>query len=186
MKLINFVDYQVKVSEEALFIKPIRQIYNQDRTKNKEHFMQQMSYLYFMVDPRSTYGYITDKSERAQAIIKQEGLPKDFKPSSLLEEAMKIYKQHTVTKSAELLQSARKACNKVRSFLENIDLTEEDDKGKPKYQVSTVTSALKNVTDLVPQLQELEKKVEQEVQEQGRAKGASKTMFEDGFDFDNR
>jgi Pyruvate/2-oxoacid:ferredoxin oxidoreductase gamma subunit len=101
-------------------------------------------------------------------------------------EAMSIYQKHTVTKSVELLQSARKACDKVRAFLENIDLTEEDDKGKPKYQVSTVTSALKNVTDLVPQLQELEKKIEQEVKEQGRAKGANKSMFEDGFDFDNR
>jgi hypothetical protein len=186
MKLINFIDYQVKVSEEALLVKPIRQLYNQDRTKNKEKFMQQMSYLYFMIDPRSTYGYITDEEERAKAIIEQEGLSEDFKPSSLLGEAMTAYKKHTVTMSAELLQSARKACNNVRAFLENIDLTDTDDKGKPKYQISAVTAALKNVTDLVPQLQELEKKVEQEVVEQGRAKGASKTMFEDGFDFDSR
>lgn len=186
MKLLNFIDYQIKVSEEALLVKPIRQLYNQDRTKTKDKFMQQMSYLYFMIDPRSTYGYITDMEQRASIIIAQEGLPANFKPSPLLEEAMDIYKKHTVTKSAELLQSARKACDNVRAFLEDIDLTEEADNGKPKYLVSTVTSALKNVTDLVPQLQELERKVDQEMEEQGRAKGSTKSMFEDGFDFDLR
>nr|DAG98517.1 MAG TPA: hypothetical protein [Crassvirales sp.] len=181
MKLLNFDNYQLKIADEALLVRPIRELYRKDKSKDKENFYEQMSYLYFMVDPRSTYGYIIDDTLRAKAIIEQEGLAKDFKPSKLLKEAMDIYKNHTVTKGVELLQSARKACDRVRVFLENIDLTEEDDKGKPKYQVSTVTTALKNVTDLVPQLQELEQKVEQEISEQSRVRGTDLSMFEDGF-----
>ena len=40
-----------------------------------------MSYMYFMIDPRSTYNYIIDDNERSEQIILQEGLPKNFKPS---------------------------------------------------------------------------------------------------------
>ncbi len=181
MKLINFEDYQVKPAPEAMLVKPIRMLYHNDRTKNKEKFMQYMSYLYFMVDPRSTYAYIIDDKLRAEQIIKQEGLPKDFKPDKLLKEAMDIYKEHTYTVSYELLQSARKSVEKVRTFLENIDLTEEDNNGKPKYQISSITQALKNVTALVPELQKLEKQVESEIEEKGRVKGGRNKMFEDGF-----
>ena len=184
MKLINFIDYQVKVNPEALLVKPIRMLYNKDRTKTKEKFFEQMSYMYFMVDPRSTYSYIINTKERAKTIIKQEGLPSNFKPDHLLSEAMEWYKKHTLTTSQKLLESARKSVDKVRQFLEDIDLTEEDDKGKPKYQVSTIVSALKNVTDLIPALQELERKVEQEIDEKSRVRGSNdKKMFEDGFNF---
>ena len=37
-----------------------------------------MSVVYFYVDPRSSYNYITDDEDRLQAIIKQEGLSKNF------------------------------------------------------------------------------------------------------------
>ena len=182
MHLLVFEDYEVKPSPEALLVKPIRRLYNEDRSKQKEKFYQQMSYLYFMCDPRSTYAYLIDENERRKAIIEQEGLPEDFKPSALLEEAMETYKQHTVTVSQKLLQAAMKAADTVSKFLEEVDLTEEDDKGRPKYQVSQITSALKNVEGIVSSLQTLTKKVEQEVEDKTRARGGSKAMFEDGID----
>lgn len=116
MKLITIESFQLKVADEALLIKPIRKLFNQDRSASKEQFYKQMSYLYFMVDPRSTYSYILNEYERAKAIIEQEGLEKDFKPSPLLEEAMTVYKKHTVTPSQELLNAALKAAHTVSEF----------------------------------------------------------------------
>lgn len=143
-----------------------------------------MSYLYFMIDPRSSYKYISDDEARAKTIIKQEGLPNAFKPSQDLLAAMEIYNKQTVTKSAELLDSTYKACDKIRTFLENIDLTETDDKGRPKYQLSTVTAAMDKVLTLIEKLQVLKNKVEQDVAETTRAKGKTDNKaFEDGFDF---
>ena len=182
MHLLEFADYEVKVAPEALLIKQIRMLWNQDRSKQKEKFFQQMSYLYFVVDPRSTYAYLTDEDERKKAVIEQEGLPVDFKPSPLLEEAMVIYKQHTVTVSQKLLEASMKAADTVSKFLQEVDLTEEDDKGRPKYQVAQITSALKNVEGIVSSLQILTKKVEQEVEDKSRARGGQKAMFEDGID----
>ena len=66
MKLIEYKDYKIVVSDEALLVKPIRDLFNKDTSENKEKFMQQMSYMYFMIDPRSTYNYIIDDNERSE------------------------------------------------------------------------------------------------------------------------
>ena len=181
MKLITIEAYQLKVTDEAMLIKPIRKLFNQDRSASKEQFYKQISYLYFMVDPRSTYSYLLNEEERAKAIIEQEGLDKDFKPSPLLQEAMEVYKKHTITPSQELLNAALMAAHNVSIFLKNPNiLTEEDDKGKPKYQISSITSALKNVEGIVTSLQNLQKKVESELTEQGKARGNQElTIFDE-------
>ena len=180
MKLIKIENYQLTIADEALLIKPIRKLYNQDRSASKEQFYKQMSYLYFMVDPRSTYSYILNEEDRAKEIIAQEGLDKDFKPSPLLQEAMEVYKKHTVTPSQELLNAALTAAHTVSAFLRKPDILEqEDDKGKPKYQISSITAALKNVEGIVASLQNLQRKVESELTEQSKARGSQElTIFD--------
>lgn len=183
MKLLEFNEYEVKPTPEALLVRPIRKLYNQDRSKQKEQFMQQMSYLYFMVDPRSTYAYMIDDAERSAAIIEQEGLPKDFKPSSLLLDAMDVYGKHTITTSTRLLNSTRVAIdalvdemNKSKELLE-----ERTDKGARVTKTNDLIASINNVMKMIPQLQDLEKKVAAEIQEKDvRAKGSENKMFEDG------
>lgn len=183
MKLLEYKDYQIVVSPEALLVRPIRKLYNQDRTKTKEQFMQQMSYLFFMVDPRSTYAYMTDEDERAKAIIKQEGLPEDFRPSTLLVEAMTAYGEHTVTSSSKLLMSVRVAIDALVEEMNNSkDLLEErTDKGARVTKTNDLITSINNVMKMIPQLQDLERKVAAEINEKDtRAKGAENKMFEDG------
>ena len=140
--------------------------------------------MYFMVSPASSYSYIIDMEERAAEVIRQEGLPEDFRPSELLREAMEIYRKLTITPSQELLQSSIIGAKKVGDFLRTVDLTEEDDKGKPKYQVSSITSALKDVEKIVSSLQTLQKKVEQELEaDEGKARGSQElTLGDIGLD----
>ena len=183
MKLITIEAYQLKVADEALLIKPIRKLFHQDRSASKEQFYRQMSYLYFMVDPRSTYSYILNEEDRAKAIIEQEGLDADFKPSALLQEAMEIYRKHTITPSQELLNAALIAAHTVSDFLKRPDiLTDVDDKGKPKYQISSITAALKNVEGIVSSLQNLQKKVENEITEQSKTRGSQELTILDEVD----
>lgn len=183
MKLIEYINFEIKISDEALLVKPIRVLFNKDRSQSKEQFIKQMSYLYFYTDPRSSYNYITNDEERSKAIITQEGLPKDFKPSKELEEAINIYKQLVTTTSLLLLQDTRIAIDKVRDFLRNVDLTLLDDKGKPVYTINSITSAIKQIPQLAKDLAEAEKLVTKEIEEQGRARGSqgSKTLMDDGI-----
>jgi hypothetical protein len=185
MKLIRYEDYQIKLADEAFLVKPIRRLWHQDRSAQKEQFWRQMSYLYFVVSPVSSYSYILDPEERAAEVIKQEGLPEDFRPSPLLLEAMQIYRKLTITPSQKLLESALIAADTVSKFLRDPDiLTAEDRNGKPKYQISSITAALKNVEGIVSSLQTLQKKVEQEIiEDSGKARGTQElTLGDIGLD----
>lgn len=138
-----------------------------------------MSYMFFMYSPQSTYSYILDLEERHDAVIQQEGLPNDFKPSDLLLEAIEIYKKHNVTVSQKLLESALVAADTVSKFLKTVNLTEEDGKGRPKYQISAITTALKNVEGIVTSLQNLQKKVDAESTESTKARGTQELTIGD-------
>lgn len=182
MKLLEFTNYEVRPTAEALLIKPIRKLYNADRSVQKEKFMQQISYLFFMVDPRSTYSYIIDLEEREKQIILQEGLPKDFKPSAELKEAMQIYEKHTITSATKLLESTRIAVDALSQELVTTreKLQERTDKGAAVYKINDIMASLERVLKFIPQLQDLERKVESDLKESARARGTENSMFEDG------
>lgn len=183
MKLLKYENYQVLPTEEAFLVKPIRDLYNNDKSPSKERFMQELSYIYHMVDPRSSYADILDEEERAAKIILQEGLSSSYKPSKDLIKAMDVYKELTTTTSMRLLNSMRIAIQKISNFLETVNLFEVDDKGKAVYSISAITAATDKVPQLAKKLQETEKIVAAEIEEAGRARGGNETkkLFEDGF-----
>lgn len=182
MKLLEWSDYQIKPAPEILLVGPIRRLYNADRSKNKEKFMQQLSYLFFMVDPRSTYAYIIDPEERAKQIILQEGLPENFKPSKDLMAAMEIYKEHTTTSTTRLLQATRVAVDALSDELNKTKdiLAERTDRGARVTKQNDVMSTLDRVLIFIPKLQDLERKVDAEIKESTRARGAQNSLFENG------
>ena len=73
MKLITVENYELKIADEALLVKPIRKLWNQDRSKGKEQFYKQMSVLFFTYSPSSNYSYIIDEKERMKEVLLQEG-----------------------------------------------------------------------------------------------------------------
>lgn len=184
MHIIEYNNYNIEPTQEAFLIKPIRDLYNADKSKTKEKFMQQMSIMYFLADPRSSYTYITDEDERLKEILIQEGLPADFKIDKKLEEAIEIYKKHIITTSQLLLEDTRFAIDKLRKFLREVDLQDVDDKGKPLYTVNSITQAIKQIPQLAKDIAEAERVVAKEIEEQGRARGGNnKTLFDDGINF---
>lgn len=182
MKLVSYSNYQFKIEDELLLLKPFRMLHNADRTQNKDKFMNFLSIVYFTYDPRSDYSYIVDDDLRLKEVCDSNGyeVPK-FNKQEL--ECIELYKKLTTTISAELLRSTKVAVDKVRKFLEDIDLTEVDDKGRLVYPINTVTAAIKQVPQLAKEVREAEKIVAKEIEEQGRARGGNenKKLFEDGI-----
>ena len=127
MHVLEFEQYEVRPTQECFLIKPLRELYNADRTKNKDHFMSQLSVVYFMADPRSSYNYILDEDERFKEICRQEGLPKEFKLDKKLEQAIEEYKRHTVTASLQLLQDTKLVIENMRKVLKSIDFDTMDE-----------------------------------------------------------
>lgn len=182
MKLVKIDNYQLKVEDELLLLKPFRLLYNADRTKDKSKFMDFLMMVYYIYDPRSDYSYIVDENQRWKEVCESNGLEVPKSLSKNESECIELYKRLTTTASAELLKSTKLAVDKVREFLENLDLYAVDDKGKPLYTINTVTSAIKQVPLLAKEIREAEKAVAKEIEEQGRARGGNenKKLFEDG------
>lgn len=180
MKLIEFDGQEFKIADEALLIRPIRQLFEKDKSKRKEEFWKQISYLWFMCDPRSTYQYLTDEEQRANEIKKQEGLGEDWEPSELLKEAIDIYRRQTTTTASILLESMRKGIEQLRRFFEEFNLFAVDKNDRPIYQVSTMTAALKQVPELAKALVDAEKSLARDFATDDRARGTTeKAIGED-------
>ena len=182
MKLLNIDNYELKVADEAFLVKPIRDLFEKDESPHKEEFYSWMSYMYFMIDPRSSYNYIVDEKERAQTIIEQEGLKKSFKPSKELKAAMDVYRKLVTTASSELLADSIVAISNVRKVLKSINFDALEEKDKVNA-LKTTASVVAMIPKLVKDLSEAEKAVNKEIEESGRARGGNqKTILEDGLD----
>ena len=70
--------------------------------------------------------------------------------------------------------------NKLRTLLRNIDLEQADSNGKPVYTLNTITSTIKQVPQLVKDLNEAEESINKEMKDTGKMRGqGEKTIFED-------
>lgn len=183
MKLFKFDNYKVTISPEALALAPFKRIWNRDRSIGKDTAIAQISFVYFMCDPASDYQYLVDEEERMEAIKEGEGLPSAWKPDKMVKDAMDFYNSFKTT-SALILEDTRKVAENLRKALPTLDITEEDDKGRPKHTVASITKAIRELNVLVKELAETERVIAKEMAEtNGRVRGQrSKTIFEDGLD----
>ena len=182
MKLFKYEGYKVVISEEAFALKVFRQIWNRDRSVNKDKAIMELGYIYFMVDPRSDYQYLVDEDERSKAIIEGEGLPNNWKPDKIVTEAMEFYSRFKPT-AALLLEDTRYAVDKLRKLLREIDLNQVDDKGKPIYTLNSITATIKQVPSLAKDLDEAEKALASEMRSEGKMRGSGeKTLMDDSLD----
>ena len=182
MKLVKVNNYQVEFEDELLLLKPFRQLYKSDKNRDKRGFMDFLTVLYYTYDPRSDYSYIVDEEARLKEVCITNGISIS-KFTDLEQVCIDLYKQLTTTISQELLRSTKVAINKVREFLETIDLNATDDKGKPLYTINSVTTAIKQIPQLAKDVMDAEKAVAKEIQEQGRARGGieKQALFKDGI-----
>lgn len=175
MKLVRIENYQVAAEDELFLLLPFKKLYKSDKTRDKKNFFEFLTIVYFCYDPRSDYNYIVNDYERLKEVCQSNGI--DIKNFSELEkQCIELYKQLTTTLSLELLKSTRIAINKLRTFLETVDFNERDDKGKLIFTPQSITSAIKQIPQLAKDLQDAERAVAKEIQEQGKVRGGSESL----------
>lgn len=179
MKLFKFEQYKVTISEEAFAMKPFKQIWNRDKSQSKDKAISELSYVYFMQDPRSDYQYLVDEDERSKAIIEGEGLPSEWKPDKLVNEAMEFYNQFKPT-SALLLEDTRFMIDQYRKKLRSMASNGFDE--LTVKELKDINALIKAIPSLVKDLDEAEKALSSEMRNQGKMRGqGEKTIFEDSL-----
>ena len=49
IKLFKYEGYKLNISEEALLLKPFKEIWQRDKSKNKDKALQELGYIYFII-----------------------------------------------------------------------------------------------------------------------------------------
>lgn len=75
MKLFKEDNYEVTFSEEALTIKAFKDLIKRDKDRGKKTALNELSFVYFFVDPRSDFSYFLDEDEKINEIKQAIGLP---------------------------------------------------------------------------------------------------------------
>lgn len=176
IKLFKYEGYKIVISEEAFALKPFRQIWQRDKTVNKDKAIMELGFVYFYCDPRSDYQFLVDDKERLEAIKEGEGLPPKWEPDKVLIEAMEFYKSFKPI-SALLLEDTRFMVNKFRTKLRELDFDNLEVK-----EFKEVTAIVKQITPLIRDLDEAEKALNSEMRNSSKMRGqGEKTIFEDGL-----
>lgn len=160
-------------------LKPFKDLWKRDKSKNKEQALMELAYIYFMEDTRSDYQVYIDKEERSTQVKLGEGMRESWKPDKMVLDAMEFYASFK-SESALLLEDIRVAITKLREFIKTIDLNATDDKGKPIYTLNTYTATIKQIPELITSLDEAERSIAKETLTQDKVRGSiEKAMFED-------
>jgi hypothetical protein len=159
---------------ETLRISPFKEIWERDKSKGKEIALLEFSYIEFMVSVKKSNpfkGYGDDRREAAimEHVIKD----KKWKPDALIVEGMQLIKkiQEEASPTLQLFTSAKNSLNKLRQFLDTVDLTEVNPKTlNPIYKPKDLTSALIDLEKVMTNFNSLGQKVEEELFEETRRK----------------
>lgn len=179
MNLFQYENYEVKISPEALMLKPFKLIYDRDLNAAKIQAKQELAYIYFLCDTRSNYQYITDEEERSREIIESEGLG-NWRPDATVKAACKFYSSFK-SPSELLLEDIRSTIEKVRKFLRSIEMPSNGDLVAATKTTVNVVQAIKQVMVLIKEIDEIEKTIRQEsLDAEGRVRGQrEKSVMED-------
>lgn len=179
MKLFKYEGYKITISEEALLLKPFKDIWKRDKSQNKEKALSELGFIYFFCDIRSDYQYIVDPEDRIKEIKLGEGLPENWNPDKLILEAIDFYNSFK-SSAVLLLEDTKIAVHRFREMLNSINFKELDSNGKPVYPMHTVLNTIKQVPELVKALEDAEKSIAKEISQNDKVRGAqTKSMFED-------
>lgn len=173
--LFKVEDKVVKPTDEVLQVPPFKEIWKRDKSPNKEIALQEFTYIEFMTSALKTNpyrGYSEDKKEKViiQDIIR---IP-NWEPDELVKAGIQKVKEFQMegSESYSLYLSALVAKNKLQDFFNNFNINKVNSKtGAPIYKPRDITTALQDLDKTIVSLQNLEKKVEEDLFESAKIKG---------------
>ena len=168
--IFDMKDNKFIVDPNAIIIPPFKDIWDRDKSKNKEIAINELCFIYFVADFNSPYATFPEH-EKETRITEDFLVRNKIKPDKLVLQGIAVYKQFQETHSMRLLNSARIAADKMSAYFNNIDFDEEDDTGKLKYVAKDVANTLANVGKIVESLDKLEEKVKKEIKTTTKVRG---------------
>ena len=175
MKLFQRKDYKLLIDPLVFTIKCFKRLDQRDRTVGKSQLEKELSFIYFVYDPRSDLQFIVDEQERIERVKELIGFDNKFKIDSDLQKAIDVYMLMTNTTSSDLVNEIRIEIEKIKKYLRESEINDETFVKR--------TDIIIKMMSLSDKLSDLERKVVREVEEISNARGdKAMTVLDQGFD----
>lgn len=169
----------VVVNPDLYTISIFKKILDRDKSKDKSKAIMDLSFIFWMCDFRSYIADITDLIQREKEVITLVDQSGKYKPDKLVEEAMIQYRKDLPI-SLLFLEDVKVAVNELRKYFREVNLQEEDDKGKLKHDANKVMANITKTGELLSTLEKHEEKVKKDLDSNNTVQGGkNKGMYED-------
>ena len=166
---------------ETLLTPPFKQIWERDTDPNKDTAIKEFTYIEFMTSHMKSNPYRGYPEKEKPIKIIEECVPiPGWKPDELVEQGMeKIVDFHiNASVTYRYYISAKAGAEKMMDFFDTFDMESVNLKtGNPVYKPRDITSALNDTSKILQNLNELKKKVEEELFESTKNKGDKEISY---------
>ena len=126
--------------------------------------VEELSYVYFMIDHRSPFAVYEWNKREIEVKFSIFGEKSKWKPSSKAKKACEKYEKLIETSAVKLLKAAKESIVKLEKYFRTVDLTLTDDNGRPIFHAKDLINNLEKMGRVVDGLTRLEDIVKKEEQ----------------------
>lgn len=157
-------DGVVKPTPQILLISPFKEIWERDKSTKKDKARDELAFIEFMVSPLKNNPYKDyDEDSRRDKLMDKFNVD----PDELIEKGIQLYKEflYEDSFSYQFLISAREGAMGVKDFFSDSKnkLAERTKSGTMLIKPKEITSALRDVEEVLKNLENLEKRVHEEM-----------------------
>ena len=171
-------DFELEVSPLVASLKPFKAIL--DKYKNRQYGIAELSFIAYLLNPKSDFADIRDESIRAEEILKSMVGGDKIKIDEVTEAAIEFYKERSHTTTTKFLDSTLTALDKLSNYFKEVNFSVVDKNGNLKYDPKKLVDVIATSPKLMNSVRELREQVkkEQEIEEGVRGSG-QKGVYED-------
>lgn len=138
--------------------------------RKRDRAKAELLYVEYMYNPKTPYRDYSEKDREEQARL-DTGLTGDWEPSKELLSVIKKYKDSVTTRFYKLLTAAENAIDKIRNYLDTVDLTKETSSGNLVNHPTDVIKVLSDLPKLATALKALQEQAKYDLVSSSKTKG---------------
>lgn len=160
---------------ETLLLYPFKDIWDRDKSEDKEFAIEEFSYIEFMTSMKRSNPFRQYEDARKEVVVRKEVISReDWEPDKLIKDGIskieRLQKEGSTTYTYYM--AAKIAAEKMKNFFLEVDVNERNLRsGSPIYKPVDITRALNETNKTLSNLKDLEKKVEEEIYESVKTMG---------------
>ena len=166
-------DKRVFPTEETLCTPPFKDIWERDKSKDKDIAMKEFAFIEFMTSHLRSNPY-KGYTEKVRFEVLCRDIMKDpkYKPDDLVKQGLKAIEtfQQEASPAYQMYKDAMESERRVREALRTIDFKARTQQGSAVYKPVDAINALKGCDEVVIRMANLKKKVEEELYEAVKVK----------------